>query len=373
MLRAQAMQDLNAANIGLNGFLRFAVVKVIAWVQAGLAYLHYGYQDWISLQSNPVTATDEFALLWGGLIGVQVKDATPAVLSATFTGTVSLSAGTAVNRQDGTPYTITTGGTPSGSSVITVQLTAALAGSAGNCDVGTPMTLASIVPGVVSSSGAVVSTILPGTDQEDINTAYKTRYLAEYAAPPQGGDRADYIEWATAVPGITRAWVAPQAMGAGTVSVYFMMDAVEAAHGGFPQGNNGVATNETRDTAATGDQLVLANALFPDQPVTALVYAVAPTPQAVSFTITGLGVNNTSAMLTAMQTALAGMFLSLGNVGGTVNPADGSAWPAIESNDWYAALNAIPGLSGFTVASPTSPISPSTGALFTVGTVTPVT
>ena len=75
-------------------------------------------------------------------------------------------------------------------------------------------------------------------------------------------------------------------------------------------------------------------------------------------------------MLASINSALAGMFASLGNVGGTVNPANGAAWPAIEPNDWYAALNAIPGLSGFTVSSPSAPITPNAGALFTVGTIT---
>ena len=44
-------------------------------------------------------------------------------------------------------------------------------------------------------------------------------------------------------------------------------------HGGFPQGTNGVAALETRDTAATGDQLAVANYLYPLRPVTPIVYA----------------------------------------------------------------------------------------------------
>ena len=62
-----------------------------------------------------------------------------------------------------------------------------------------------------------------------------------------------------------------------------MMDVSEAAHGGFPQGTNGVAGAETRDTAATGDQLAVANYIYPLRPATALVYACAPASQAVNY------------------------------------------------------------------------------------------
>jgi len=194
--------------------------------------------------------------------------------------------------------------------------------------------------------------------------------LAAYAAPPQGGDRQDYVEWALAVPGVARAWVAPLLAGGGTVSVFFMMDVAEAAHNGFPQGSNGVASNEPRDVAATGDQLTVANALFPKRPVTALVYACAPTASPVAFTVADLGANNTAVMQAAITAALADMFVRLGNVGGSVVPSTGAAWSAIEQDAWYAALEAIPGLTGFKVTAPSASITPAVGALFTVGTVT---
>ena len=41
---------------------------------------------------------------------------------------------------------------------------------------------------------------------------------------PQGGSDADYKKWALAVSGVTRAWVEPRLMGAGTVGVYIMID-----------------------------------------------------------------------------------------------------------------------------------------------------
>ena len=139
---------------------------------------------------------------------------------------------------------------------------------------------------------------------------------------------------------------------------------------GFPQGTNGVATDDGRASAATGDQLTVANAIFPLQPVTALVYAVAPTAQATNFTVADLGSNNTPTMQALITSALTDMFVRLGQAGGTVNPATGAAWAGIEPSDWYAALEAIPGLTEFKVTTPSAEITPSTGKLLTVGTIT---
>ena len=56
-----------------DGFLRRAVLRVLAWVQAGLAYLHYGYLDWISLQSTPFTSTGEYLEGWAAMAPTPVS------------------------------------------------------------------------------------------------------------------------------------------------------------------------------------------------------------------------------------------------------------------------------------------------------------
>jgi uncharacterized phage protein gp47/JayE len=245
------------------------------------------------------------------------------------------------------------------------------AGSAGNFDANVVFLISNPVEGVLAQSTASAQTGA-GADQETDDNL-RTRMLEAYAAPPQGGDRQDYIEWTLAVAGVTRAWVAPNLVGSGTVTVFFMMDTAEAAHDGFPQGTNGVATNETRDAAATGDQLTVANALYVEEPVTALVYANAPAGSATAFTVADLGANNTTAMQAAITAALKDMFVRLGYVGGTAQPETGAAWPAIEPDAWYAALEAIPGLSGFKVPVPSAAIAASAGQLLTLGSITFVT
>jgi uncharacterized phage protein gp47/JayE len=373
-LRAQVLQDINAAQITdkngvvLVALLQKAVLRVLANATAGMSYEHYGYLDWIALQAVPWTATEEFLEGWANLKGVYREQATPTQGTATFSGTngTDFPAGTALTRSDGTGFT-TTADTSVSSGSVTVTFAATVAGSAGNFDSGTQFSISNPIDGIIGTSTASTQTV-PGTDTET-DDSLRTRMLAAYAAPPQGGDRQDYIEWALAVPGVTRAWVNPNGMGAGTVVVYVMLDEAESAFGGIPQGSNGVAGNETRATAATGDQLTVANALFDEQPVTALVYACAPTPAAQNFSITGLGAANTASNQALMTSALQEMFLQLGNVGGTVNPESGAQWPSIPPSAWYGALEAITGLTNFDVPTPSAPITVSAGQLPTLGTI----
>ena len=373
-LRTQVLQQINAAQITdqngtvLIALLQRAVLRVLANATAGMSYEHYGYLDWIALQAVPWTATDEFLDGWANLKGVYREIATATQWSVTFTGTVSIPVGTSIIRSsDGYAFTVTAAGTVSGSSV-TVPIIATIAGSAGNGDAGTQFQMGNPISGVSATSTASTQTTA-GTDVET-DDSLRTRMLAAYASPPQGGAASDYIQWALSVPGVTRAWIAPLSQGAGSVTVYTMFDTVEAAYGGFPQGVNGLATAETRATAATGDQLTVANAIFPLRPVTALVYSDAPTAAPQAFAIADLGSNNTAAMQASISAALTGMFLQYGNVGGTINPTSSAAWPAIPPSAWYAALEAIPGLTQFEVTSPTAPITVTAGQLPTLGTVT---
>ena len=165
-----------------------------------------------------------------------------------------------------------------------------------------------------------LTAIVDGADLES-DDELRTCMLQAFAAPAQGGAWTDYVEWAEAVPGVTRAWSAPNAAGPGTVVVYVMMDDSEAAYGGFPQGQTGVANAETRPSLkATGDLLTVANALFLEQPATPLVYAAAPLPNSVAFTIAGLASAGPTVQAN-VRAAIAQVFLENGSPGG-VRPGD---------------------------------------------------
>ncbi|HEY8685977.1 MAG TPA: baseplate J/gp47 family protein [Chloroflexota bacterium] len=363
-LRTQAMQDIVVSDLpNADGFLRRSALRVLAWVQAGLAYLHYGFLDWISRQSTPFTATDEYLDAWAALAPTPVLREAPTFASgpAVFSGVAGtvLPNGTVCTRGDLAQFITAANGTVGGGGTVTVTVTALVAGSAGNTASGAPLTLATVVPGI-TSLGSASAAITGGTDLE-LNAALKTRMLESYAAPPHGGDASDYVTWALQVPGVTRAWTPATPLVPGSVTVFFMMDESEAAFGGFPQGTNGVAALETRDTPATGDQLAVANHIYPLRPVTPIVYANAPTATTQAFTIQGLSAI-TAAQKTQVSDALTGLFLQKDSPLATTS---------IQQSDVDAAISAVSGLPSFAVTSPSVwPITSSVGAIFTLGTVT---
>lgn len=364
-LRSEAQQDvLSDPEVGAS-LLRFANTRVLARNNADFAHLQYGFIDWISKQAVPFTCTDEYLEAWAGLKAVTRKPAVAAVLAASFTGTpgTQLLGGTPVIAVDGSEFTIQATATADGGGNVAVNIVAVEAGAAGNLASGTVVALGTAVAGI-QSGGTIGASVTAGADVES-DDDLRSRMLEAFANPPQGGANADYVTWALELSGVTRAWVAPLAMGAGTVSVYFMMDNAEATHGGFPQGTNGVAAAETRASPATGDQLELANFLYPLRPTTALVYAVAPTANPIAFTIKGVP----SGLQSAVAAAIVDLFLSNGTPGG-VTLANGSAGGTIEIKDVWAAIDAVAGIGDYTVVSPTADIVSGAGQLATVGTIT---
>jgi uncharacterized phage protein gp47/JayE len=357
------MQDVTASDLpNADGFLRRSPLRIMAWVQAGLGFLHYGYLDWISLMSTPFTALAEYLEGWAAIAPTPVLRNAPTFASGPVSWpgitTTDLPAGTLCNRGDLVQFqTVADAKVIAGFATVTVI--ALVAGSNGNTDSGAPMTLAGVVPGI-TSTGVAYGPITGGSDLE-LDAALRTRMLESYAAPPHGGNDSDYVTWALQVPGVTRAWVPPVPLVPGAVTVYFMMDVAEAAHGGFPQGTNGAATLETRAAPATGDQLAVANALFPLRPVTAIVYAVAPTAQAEAFILGGLtGIS--AAQQAQVSAALASMLTAKDSPLATTS---------IQQSDVGSAIFAIGGLPAFDVVTPgVWPITSPLGSLFTLGAVT---
>lgn len=364
-LRAQVAQDLAAALPGTDPLLAFSNLGVLMQVSAGMAHLHFGYLDWIASQSQPFTCSGEYLEAWAALKGVIRIPAARATGTVTFNGTngTVLSSGQALVRGDGQKYTTTTGGTVSGG-VVTVSAQAdadpaGLSGAAGNCAVGSQLSLASAVAGI-GATGAAATAFTGGADLET-DDSLRSRMLLAYQAPPHGGDADDYVTWARQVAGVTRAWCVPHGYGAGTVIIYFMMDVTEAAYGGFPQGTNGCAAAETRDIVATGDQLAVANYILPLQPVTALVYARAPAQNTVNFTISGLSAASTDTK-NAVAAAISATFATYGTI------AAGSTTVALSLIE--SAIAAVPLTTGFVVTTPSGNITSAAGSLPVLGTIT---
>jgi uncharacterized phage protein gp47/JayE len=364
-LRGQVAQDIGSALPGTDPLLRFSNLNIMAMVQAGLAHLHYGYLDWIAQQATPFTATSEFLEAWGSMKNVHRNPATQAAGTVQFTGTngAVIFAGTQLVRGDGKTFTTTATATVAGGSASVAAKSdadpAGLLGAFGNTGAGSTMSLGQAVAGV-QSTGTVTAAFTGGADLES-DASLRTRVLLAYQNPPHGGDADDYKNWALEVSGVTRAWCVPNGFGAGTVLVYVMLDDAQAVNGGLPQGTNGVAAGEPRDTVATGDQLTVANHIFPLQPVTALVYVLAPATQNVAFTISGIA-SASADTKAAISQAITDVFRQYSTI------SDGST--TVQLSYIESAIAAIPNTAGFVITNPTSNIVAPPGTLSQRGIVT---
>lgn len=361
-LRNQAVEDITSSGVPhLDGLLRNAVLRVLAWAMSGLAYSVYGYLDWIAREAVPFTATEEYLEAWAALINVHRKDATAATGQAQFTGAtvgVFVPSGTALRRQDGTPYSSTADATVDGAGNLVVPIVAAVSGAATNADAGIPIGFDTPIGGI-NNDGLILAPGCTGGADQETDPAFRSRMLAKYAAPPQGGAAADYVQWALEVPGCTRAWVDPNGMGPGSVIIYAMFD--DAAGGDFPVGTDGCASEESRGPTATGDQLAIAEHIWPVQPVTALVYAMAPLAAPIDVHLLALD-PDTPEIEAAIVASIEDMLLVRAATGGTIYPSD-----------LYEAILATPGLNHFTMSEPALPITADVGALPVMGTLTVTT
>ncbi|MGY2158626.1 baseplate J/gp47 family protein [Pseudomonas tolaasii] len=363
-LRARVAADITSGLPTADGLLRFSNLQITGKAVAGLAHLNYGYLDWIAKQGVPYTSSGEYLEAWAALKKVYRKTPTKAVGSVSFRGTpgVTVDAGTQVVRGDSATYPSLATAQVAADGTVVLQVKADVAGEAGNTPVGSLMTLGASIDGV-QSTGAVTAAITGGADQESEESLYG-RMLEAYQSAPNGGSNSDYPMWARLVPGVTRAWVAPNGFGTGTVVVYAMLDEANAAQGGFPQGTNGISPSDNRVTSgnlAAGDQLIIANTIYPLQPVTAMVYVCAPIASPVPFTITGL-TGATLATRAAVAAAISGVLLEQG-----APLANGSF---VGLSDIDSAVTAIAATKGFVITSPAANIPNKLGQMPTLGTIT---
>jgi len=218
-----------------------SVLRVMADSMAALGHLTLRYLDWQARQYLPDTAEIEFldrhGNIWlvnsDGTVGR--KAATTSSGIVTFTGSIGFVVPqfTVLIGQsaDGETRYETTAQVVIGSTATPCPVTAIDAGAAGNLPTGEPIVFETPIAGVDGT--ATVVTLTGGTNDET-DDELRERILERIQNPPMGGDEDDYIQWAKAIAGVTRAWSYPNEMGIGTVTVRFMMDNLRADNHGIP-------------------------------------------------------------------------------------------------------------------------------------------
>lgn len=363
-LRAKNRTQLQAELKKTGALLRYSNMRVLADADAGLAHLHYGYLDYIALQSTPFNATDEWLSGWAGLKSVYQNPANPASTpSYEFSGTAGtpVNKGVVLRRGDGYLYrleeNVTIGATGKGVGKLTAILPDIIdaptgGGIDGNADAGTTLTLDVSLPGI-DASGVMLESATGGADIE-MQESFRARMLLAYQKPPQGGSDTDYEQWALAVPGVTRCWVKRRLMGAGTVGVYIMCDGNDETNHGFPVGSDGISQlDDWGAQKATGDQGRVADYIYPRAPVTALVYVCSPVAKTVDFEISGIS-HVGSDITAAIAAAIDNVFFE----GGT--PVGNGR---IFLSDLNRAIGDIEGTAGFILVSPSTNIDLGVGEL----------
>jgi uncharacterized phage protein gp47/JayE len=246
-VRSLVRDAVNASLPGADANVPNSVLRVLSDNQGALCHLTLQYIDWLALQLLPDTAETEWLDRHGQIWLVNSDGSTGRKMATLSSGTASfvgLIDGTVI-PQGSQLQTGTTGGIGSGQLVFETlsdittsaaapvegQIRAVDPGSIGNLVTGTTLTLNPPIPGV--SSVATIVLLEGGTDTET-DDELRMRILQRIRNPPMGGDLSDYVKWALAVPGVTRAWATVE-QGIGTVTVRFLMDDLRASNDGFPE------------------------------------------------------------------------------------------------------------------------------------------
>ncbi|HFZ2331050.1 TPA: baseplate J/gp47 family protein [Citrobacter freundii] len=367
-LRDENRNFLQAELKNVGALLRFANLKVVADMDAGMAHLHYGYLDYMALQSNPFTATGEYLAGWMALKRVYRKPASAAKsknVKAVGTANRIIPAGTILNRGDGYQYTVATeikiqdsgegyGGITAVLPDVTDDVTGG--GANGNADAGTVLTLDINIAGVEAQL-TLIEEATGGADIED-EEAFRSRGLLSWQEPPQGGSDTDYKKWALEVSGVTRAWVKRRLNGAGTVGVYIMCDG--NLNDGFPVGTDGISQFEVWGAVkASGDQLTVADHIYPLQTDVAIIFVCSPIRKTINFEIAGIK-DADSNTVSNIKAALTSLFFDESNPDGTGK---------IDLSDINKSISNVDGTKGYILNSPSSNITFNIGEIPVLGEV----
>lgn len=344
----QTIIERVAANIdarlpGADARMPHSNLNVLAYAQGAAVHGLYGYIDYLSRQILPDSADTEYLDRWCSIWGIERKASAPATGSVDFTGTSgsTIPTGTLLQRADGQQYQ-TSAEVVLASGVGVAPVVAVLAGIAGNSAAASAVSLVSPLAGVDAPAVVATGGLTGGSDAET-DDAMRARLLAHIQAPPQGGAAADYVGWALEVPGVTRAWVYPQELGPGTVTVRFVRDDDGAGSAIIPDGPEVAAVQDYIDAL---------------RPVTATITVVAPAAVALNFTISGL-VPATSAVQEAVEAELQDLLLREAVPGGT-----------LLLSHIRAAISSAAGEDDFVLTTPSANVTNTVGNMSTMGTVT---
>jgi uncharacterized phage protein gp47/JayE len=319
--------------------LRRSVVNVMVRVLAGAVHMLYGFCEYLAGQLFPDISDAASLKRQAAVYGISAAAATYASGLVTVTGVTgtTVPTGTILRRADGVEYE-TTGDVTLASGTGDLPIDAVLAGEDGNTDSGVELTFESPIADVDATGTVEAAGLLGGADEES-TAAVRARLLQRLRNPPQGGAEADYTSWALEVAGVTRVWVYPRELGAGTVTVRFMRD------------------DDVDPFPSAGEVTTVQTYIDTVRPVTAIITVLAPVEKVWAFTI-ALD-PDTAAIRAAVEAEIVDLFLREGEPGETIPLSRVST-----------AIGNADGIDAFTLTTPAVDLTHATGELPSVGTIT---
>ena len=349
-VRSLVRDSIHSSLPGSDASVPNSVLRVMSDTQGALCHLTLQYVDWLSLQLLPDTAETEWldrhGQIWlvnsDGSLGRKLP--TLASGTATFTGVggavvpqfTELSAASTTGV---TVYETTAQITLDANLATTGPVRAVDPGTAGNQVAGA--TLSFLTPPPQVDGTATVVTLDNGTDTET-DDELRARILQRIRNPPMGGAQADYVAWALAVPGVTRAWAAPE-QGVGTITVRFLMDDLRASDDGWP---------------TPADVQTVAAYIDSKRPVTVKdCYVLAPIKEFIDITIANLVPNTTEAQA-EIEASIEQMLFEMAAPGQTIY----AAWIS------YAIMSA-PSVQSFQLITTADYVMPNLGSMAVLETI----
>lgn len=220
----RARADIDGRLPGADSKLPASVLDVKARNSAGAVNGLYGYLDWLADQILPDRAEAEILMRHASTWNIPRKGAVGATGPVGLTGVLgaAVPVGSPLVREDGVEYRTTAAVTlGAGTTIAPVEEVAG--GVAGDTAPATQLRFIAPIAGV-NAAAIVQAPGLTGGAAEEDDEALRARLLARIRTPPNGGSKGDYQRWALEIAEVTRAWVFPGWMGAGTVGVTFVLD-----------------------------------------------------------------------------------------------------------------------------------------------------
>lgn len=293
-------------------YIRRTVERVLGFAMGGVAHGLHGHAAWVRDQLFPRTAEAEGLAEWGDWLDVPRKAGARASGTLRITGTGTLPPGTLYTDATGLLYKVLSESAPEVYNVEAVET-----GEAQNIAAGEALSLVSPVLGV--DARATVETALSGGARVEDLESWRPRVIEAMRLPLPSGAVGDYRRWALTREGVTEAWEFDRRMGAGTVSVGFVM-------GGrvdiIP------TVDDVADLQAYLDSVRPADM--------GAVYVAAPIRDALRLTVTARGTMTEAEMASAVRTLLT---------------TDGALEQPLSISLLDEALSAVPGELSHTITS----------------------